>query len=77
MSQKIYRLAALKVTPATNRELDHSTYGIYALKIYSLKGRTMRNVALPEMRGDGDVLQPRTVFVADLGVERGRELFAD
>src|SRR5215475_5314483 len=47
MSQKIYRLAALKVTPATNRELDHSTYGIYAMKIYSLKGRTTRNVPLP------------------------------
>src|SRR5262245_1655210 len=47
MSQKIYRLASLKITPATNRELDHSTYGIYALKIYSLKTRTMRTVALP------------------------------
>src|SRR5689334_2149597 len=47
MSQKIYRLAALKVTPATNRELDHSTYGIYAMKIFSLKQRTSRNVVLP------------------------------
>src|SRR5215510_1579428 len=47
MSQKIYRLAALKVTPATNRELDHSTYGIYAMKIYSLKAKSTRNVVLP------------------------------
>jgi dipeptidyl aminopeptidase/acylaminoacyl peptidase len=47
MSQKIYRLASLKITPATNRELDHSTYGIYAMKIYSLKARTTRNVVLP------------------------------
>ena len=47
MSQKIYRLASLKITPATNRELDHSTYGNYAMKIYSLKARTMRTVTLP------------------------------
>src|SRR5215813_9541918 len=47
MSQKIYRLAALKVTPATNRELDHSTYGIYAMKIYSLKAKSTRTIALP------------------------------
>jgi len=47
MSQKIYRLAALKITPATNRELDHSTYGIYAMKIYSLKERAMPSVPLP------------------------------
>ena len=47
MSQKIYRLAMLKVTPATNRELDHSTYGIYALKIFSLKDKTSRQVKLP------------------------------
>lgn len=47
MSQKIYRLAMLKITPATNRELDHSTYGIYALKIFSLKDKTSRQVKLP------------------------------
>src|ERR1051326_6392691 len=47
MSQKLYRLASLKITPATNRELDHSTYGIYAMKIYSLKARSSRDVALP------------------------------
>ena len=48
MSQKIYRLAMLKVTPETNRELDYSTYGIYALKIYSLKDRTGRPVNVPQ-----------------------------
>src|SRR5262245_5749999 len=47
MSQKIYRLAMLKVTPETNRELDHSTYGVYRLRIYSLKDRTTREVKLP------------------------------
>jgi dipeptidyl aminopeptidase/acylaminoacyl peptidase len=47
MSQKIYRLAMLKVTPETNRELDHSTYGVYRLRIYSLKDRAIREVKLP------------------------------
>jgi len=47
MSQKIYRLAMLKVTPETNRELDYSTYGIFELKIYSLADKTTRPVKVP------------------------------
>ncbi len=47
MSQQIYRLAMLKVTPQTNRELDHSTYGVYALKVFSLNDKTSREIKLP------------------------------
>jgi len=47
MSQRIYRLAMLIITPDTNRDLDYSTYGIYALKIYSLKERISRPVGVP------------------------------
>ena len=37
----------------------------------------IHELTLAEVRGDGDVLQAGAVFVADLGVERGRELFTD
>lgn len=47
MSQRILRLAQLKITPETNREHDYSTYGVFGLRIYSLKDRTSRTVSMP------------------------------
>lgn len=47
MSQKTYRLAMLEVNPEVNRELDHSTVGIYGLKLYSLKEKRFYPIGLP------------------------------
>jgi hypothetical protein len=47
LAARTLRLAMFEVSPETNRDRRHSTYGVDGLSIYSLKGRTKKSVSLP------------------------------
>jgi len=48
MARPTYRLATLEIRPQTDRLWHLDTFGIYGLKIYSLRDRSFREVQLPE-----------------------------
>ena len=48
MGRTTYRLATLEIRPQTDRLWHLDTFGIYGLKIYSLRDRSFQRVDIPE-----------------------------
>lgn len=48
MADETYRLAMLELRPKVNREWRLDTFGIYALRVFSLGERVLRDIELPE-----------------------------
>ncbi len=48
MGETTYRLATLEIRPRTDRLWHLDTFGMYGLRVYSLRQRSFRDIALPE-----------------------------